>query len=126
VTRLVALLLAVVAAVALATTPAGAGTPATIPPTTIAENPFVPENENIGDCVSALPRPECGSEARGGWRQALVFGVVLAGGAFIAWRVVRNVRRRQAPAGRASASYTQPAQTGDGVRGRSPRGERAP
>jgi hypothetical protein len=89
-------------------------------PTTVV-NPFIPEDQNLSDCVSALPRPGCGSKAQGGWRQTLVFGVVLAGLAFIGWRLVRNLRRREATAGRASASHTKPAQPGDGVRGRSPR-----
>ena len=49
---------------------------------------------NITDCVSALPRPECGSKERGGWRQGVLFGVVVAGLAAIALRVGFGVRRR--------------------------------
>jgi hypothetical protein len=64
-------------------------------PTSIVDNEFVPESANIGDCVSAVPRPDCGSEARGGWRQALVFAAVVAGLALIAWRVVVGVRRNR-------------------------------
>jgi hypothetical protein len=62
--------------------------------TTALDNPFLPEDANLGDCISALPRPECGSEARGGWRQGLVFGAVVAGMAVIGWRLFVNVRRR--------------------------------
>ncbi len=64
--------------------------PATPPPVTI--NEFLPEERGLGDCISALPRPGCGSEARGGWRQTLVFLVIIAGLAFIAWRVVAGAR----------------------------------
>jgi hypothetical protein len=118
VTRVTAVLLAVLAAAVLTTSAAGATAPPAPPPTTAPENPFVPEDRDLSECVNALPRPDCGSEARGGWRQALVFGLVVAGFAFIAWRVVRSLRRREATARRASASEP----TGDGVRGRSPRG----
>ena len=116
-TRVSAVLLAVVAAVVLTTAAAGASAPPDPPLTTALDNPFIPEEQNLSDCVSALPRPNCGSEARGVWRQTLVLALVVAGGAFIAWRVVRSLRRREATAGRASASEPP----GDGVRGRSPR-----
>jgi hypothetical protein len=96
VTRASAILLAVVAAVVLTATNAGASAPPEPPPTTPVENAFVPDEQNLGDCVSALPPPECGSDARGGWRQALILGLVVAGGAFIAWRVVRSLRRNDA------------------------------
>jgi hypothetical protein len=119
VTRVSAVVLAVLAAVVLTASAAGATAPPEPPPTNALENSFLPEEQDLSDCVNALPRPECGSEARGGWRQAAVFGLVVAGGAFIAWRVVRSLRRREATPGRASASEPP----GDGVRGRSPRGE---
>lgn len=67
------------------------------PTTTALDNPFLPEDANIGDCVSALPRPECGSNARGGWRQTLVFAAVVAGMAAIGWRLAVSVRRRDRP-----------------------------
>jgi hypothetical protein len=78
--------------------PVGDPAPTTTAPdtaTSIVENEFVPANANIGDCVSALPRPGCGSEARGGWRQALVLAAVVAGLALIGWRVVVGVRRNR-------------------------------
>ena len=56
-------------------------------------NEFLPEDRAIGECISALPKPGCGSEARGGWRQGLVLLAILIGIAFIAWRVVRSARR---------------------------------
>lgn len=63
-------------------------------PSTVLDNPFIPENANIGDCVSALPRPECGSEARGGLHQAFVFIALVVGIALIGGRLVLAVRRR--------------------------------
>ena len=69
------------------------------PTTTMLDNPFLPEEANIGDCVSALPRPECGSKARGGWRQTLVFAAVAVAIAVIGFRLVVAVRRRDRSAG---------------------------
>lgn len=60
---------------------------------TVVDNEFIPENANIGDCVSALPRPECGSEERGGWRQSLVLLALVAGIGVIGWRMVAAMRR---------------------------------
>jgi hypothetical protein len=62
----------------------------------VLDNPFFPDNTttNITDCVSALPRPECGSKERGGWRQSVVLGVVVAGLATIGLRVGFGIRRR--------------------------------
>jgi hypothetical protein len=93
-------LAAVLAVVVLAGAPAAAAadppSPSPEPPATVVDNPFIPEDQNLSDCVSALPRPGCGSEERGGWRQGLVFGLIIAAGAFIAWRIVRIVRQRDA------------------------------
>jgi hypothetical protein len=81
---------------------AAAGHPSTeaSPVTTVPEpapeatdNPFIPENANLGDCVSSLPRPGCGSEARGGAGQWLVFGALVGGLGFIGWRVSRGIRK---------------------------------
>lgn len=62
-------------------------------PTGDTINEFFPEDRALGDCLSSLPKPGCGSEARGGWRQSLVFVVILAGLAFIAWRIVAQSRK---------------------------------
>lgn len=73
--------------------------PATAPPVTI--NEFLPEERGLGDCISALPKPGCGSEARGGWRQTVVFLVILGGLGVILWRIVagaRKARRAETPA----------------------------
>ena len=72
--------------------PAGPAEPA--PPPTF--NEFIPEDRSIGECISALPKPGCGSEARGGWRQGLILLAILIGIAFIAWRIVRTARRARA------------------------------
>jgi hypothetical protein len=71
------------------------------PASTVIDNPFFPDDTttNITDCVSALPRPECGSRARGGWRQGAVFGVVVVGLVAIGARLVIGIRRRSREAG---------------------------
>ena len=56
-------------------------------------NEFLPEARPLGDCLSSLPKPDCGSEARGGWAQTAVFLAIVLGLAFIAWRVVAGSRR---------------------------------
>jgi len=57
-------------------------------------NPFIPEDRNLSDCLSSLPKPGCGSEARGGALQFATFGILMLGMAFIGWRVFRSVKRR--------------------------------
>ena len=64
------------------------------PPATTFANEFLPAEANLGDCISALPRPDCGSEARGGWRQAALFGVLAVALAAIGARIAIAVRRR--------------------------------
>lgn len=62
----------------------------------VGENEFLPERENVTECIGAVERPDCGSKAKGGWQMYLTFGVLIAGMAFIGWRVVRSVRARDA------------------------------
>ena len=83
-------------AVPVGTTVAAAGQEAPTPtdPPVVTDNDFVPDRD-LSDCVSAVPQPDCGSEAKGGWRQALVFGVVVVALAFVAWRITRTVRRNR-------------------------------
>jgi hypothetical protein len=76
---------------------AGGAPPVTadsVPSSTI--NEFIPEERPIGDCISALPKPGCGSEERGGWHQYAVLIAVLLGLAVIAWRIVVGLRRKPA------------------------------
>ena len=69
--------------------------------TTVLDNDFIPEERDLSECISALPQPGCGSEARGGRRQTLVLAAIVAGLAFITWRIIRSARRkRPAPAER--------------------------
>jgi len=70
--------------------------PATAVDGVVADNEFVPDDVNLGDCVSSLPRPGCGSESRTSGKTVATLGVLMAGMAFIGWRVVRGVRRRDA------------------------------
>jgi hypothetical protein len=74
---------------------AAAATSPPAPPDTVptSDNEFLPD-EDLSDCVSALPPPSCGSEARGGWRQAIVLVLIGLALVFIVWRIVRNARRR--------------------------------
>lgn len=67
--------------------------PTTSQPPVVTDNEFLPENRDITDCVSAVPKPGCGSKARGGWRQGLVALALLAGLCFIGWRIAKGVRR---------------------------------
>jgi len=62
------------------------------PPATA--NPFLPDNENPTECLSSLPRPDCGSEERGGVIQLVTFAILMLGMAFIGWRIALGVRRR--------------------------------
>lgn len=74
-------------------------------------NDFLPTERGLGECISALPKPGCGSEARGGWRQWLVLALILAGLAFISWRVwtaARHARAVDAAASPGAAATAAP------------------
>ena len=66
------------------------------PPTPSTVNDFIPEERDLSDCISALPKPDCGSDSHGGWRQGVVLALVLGGMIAIAVRVTVAVRRRDA------------------------------
>ena len=66
------------------------------PPPPVTDNEFIPENRDLGECITAVPKPGCGSEARSDWHQGLALGVMVAGLIIIGWRIVRGVRRREA------------------------------
>ena len=72
--------------------------------TTVTVNDFVPTERDLSECISAVPKPGCGSEARGGWRQTAIFVLVIGGLGFIGWRVVAGARKNLA----ASSTPTEP------------------
>ncbi|MGI9030090.1 MAG: hypothetical protein ACR2HP_08915 [Ilumatobacteraceae bacterium] len=76
------------------------------PPDTVptSENAYLPADGQLSECISALPPPSCGSEARGGWRQTLVMVLVGLALAVIAWRIIRSARRRSPAHGRAEVT----------------------
>jgi hypothetical protein len=57
-------------------------------------NDFIPSDEDLTDCVGLVERPNCGSSDKGGWRTYLAFAILMAGMAFIGWRISRAVRAR--------------------------------
>ena len=81
--------------------PVAAATPDDTPPITV--NPFLPDDRGISECISAVPKPGCGSKERGGWHQQLVFLALVGGLAFIGWRIVAGARRN----GRANSARLQ-------------------
>jgi hypothetical protein len=93
----VRLLVATFAVVALAA-PAGAATPA--PPTSAAYD--------TDDCVTALPKPGCGTEPetsgdRGGAAQLALFGIMTGGLVVIGTVIVRSARRQRRAADSSAA-----------------------
>ena len=84
-----------VAALVVVGPTAGAAEPPPPDPTTVGtSNEFLPADRDLDECISALPQPDCGSEARGGWRQVLILLAILVGLAFIVWRIVHAARRQ--------------------------------
>jgi hypothetical protein len=96
--------LGVFAGGSLATASAGDEPPDTPPPSTF--NEFYPEERPLGDCLGSLPKPNCGSDARGGWAQYAIAVLMLGGLSFIGWRIVRLVRR--SPGNRTPETATVP------------------
>jgi hypothetical protein len=96
------MLLAILVSTLFGLVPATAATvepspPAEAPaPTTTIENVFLPDDTtvNVTECISSVQRPGCGSRERGGWRQGLVFGVIVVGLIAIGARLVIGIRRR--------------------------------
>jgi len=62
----------------------------------VAENDFMPTDRSLSECLSVLPKPGCGSEARGGWAQTAVFIALIGGLGIIGTRIVIGIRRRDA------------------------------
>lgn len=68
----------------------------------------------LGECISAAPKPGCTTRSETDNHQVIVFGVLIAGMAFIGWRVARGVRRGDAQrlaAARAAAAAKVAADT---------------
>jgi hypothetical protein len=84
-----------VAALTTSRTAAAVPNPPDTVVTPVTDNDFIPDRD-LDDCVSALPQPGCGSDARSGWRQWVIFGLLVVALSFIAWRIVRSTRRARA------------------------------
>ena len=96
--RLVALLLALLLVLPASGRPVAASTDEEPPPTVESPattvNEFLPEEQNLSDCIGALERPGCGSKARGGWRQTLTFTVMAAGLVLVFGRIFWAARKK--------------------------------
>lgn len=105
------LLRAFLIGVVLSVAPVGvsqAATDPTVPP--ITANPFLPDDRGISDCISALPKPGCGSEERGGWRQGLILIALVGGLSVIGWRIAAGAKRNgQVAAARLAAAEARDA-----------------
>ncbi len=75
-----------VAAIAVAAAP-----DPTVPPVTA--NPYLPPDRSLNECISSLPKPDCGSKARGGWHQYFVLIALVLGLGVIGWRIIAGVRQ---------------------------------
>lgn len=84
-----------------------AAPPDTIPVPESTLNEFIPEDRPLSDCISAVPKPGCGSEARSDWHQFMVWAALLLGLSFVAWRIVAGVRRQPAPTGGRDADRSE-------------------
>jgi hypothetical protein len=62
----------------------------------VTANDFLPVERSLSECLSVLPKPGCGSEARGGWSQTAVFLALIGGLGVIGARIVIGIRRRDA------------------------------
>jgi hypothetical protein len=72
-------------------------------PPPVTANEFLPEDRDLSDCVGLVEKPGCGSEERGGALLNVVFLLVMAGMAFIFWRIIIGVRKNRAELDRATA-----------------------
>jgi hypothetical protein len=92
--RLLVVIAALIAFLGVAPHVAAEAPPDSVPAAPVTINEFIPEEVDLGDCISSVPRPECGSDNKGDWRFYAVMGVMVAGMGFIAWRIARGVRAR--------------------------------
>jgi hypothetical protein len=70
--------------------------PATTGQAPPASNVFIPDDEDLTDCVGTLDRPNCGSDEKGGWHFYLTMLALAGGIGFIGWRVTKGIRARDA------------------------------
>lgn len=70
--------------------------PQTTVGTGVENNVFLPEGQNVSDCVGTVERPNCGSKSKGGLHMNLVFAVLILGLGVIGWRISVSIRRRDA------------------------------
>ncbi len=82
------------AAVPVDTSPVATTEPL-LPAAPIEVNEFIPDDENLSDCLGLLERPGCGSAERGGWRQTTVFVVMIAGLTAVFGRIAYGVHRNR-------------------------------
>lgn len=87
--------------------------PITDPAPVSTINEFIPEDRDLTECISAVPKPGCGSEARTSWEQGALLVVLVVALAFIAWRVIRAARRKPAAAPTANAATPDPESSHD-------------
>lgn len=88
-------------------------TPITDPAPVSTINEFIPEDRDLTECISAVPKPGCGSEARTSWEQGALLVVLVVALAFIAWRVIRAARRRSAAGPTARVTPPEPESSHD-------------
>ena len=96
------------------------------PATGIATNEFLPEDQNISDCVGTNERPGCGSKSKGGLHLYLVFAALIGGVGFIAWRVSIGIRARDAVVNDIGNDDDTPSSSGDSGDSPSAGGDSAP
>ncbi|MEP7203078.1 MAG: hypothetical protein ABI894_10735 [Ilumatobacteraceae bacterium] len=102
--RVLAVGIALMAVMALgaiaAPAPRIAATAATVPATTVdappVTNDLIPTNNDATNCIGTVEQANCGSKARADGHTYLVFAFLAAGMGFIAWRIARGVRARDA------------------------------
>ncbi len=103
-TKLWRILIAAIATMAVSATAPTASAEATAPPTTTATtieappatNDLIPDNNDVTNCIGTAEQANCGSKARADGHTYLVFAVLVAGMAFIGWRIARGIRARDA------------------------------
>jgi hypothetical protein len=78
-----------------------------------ASNVFIPDEQDLTDCVGTLDRPNCGSNEKGGWHFYLTMLALAGGIGFIGWRVTKGVRARDAALNATVGVDVSPAQPTD-------------